>query len=233
VLILAKNSKCKTQKPEILSISSLQTFSSLVSTFIFSSFVLFVAAASLSSQFRSLKGPEKKYLALVEGDLSASTRSFSGEGIENEEVVLRGFLRKEHLNPLRANNKLFPSQSADLSYRFLSLHQLPPPSDHCTASLLDVRLGSGRKHQVRAMLAHLGNPVVMDVRYGAQRLPEHEESAAIALHAYSLKITHPDTGKDMLFLAPPPATPLWGRLLGRPDLHAVWERLRGRGSADL
>ena len=65
-------------------------------------------------------------------------------------------------------------------------------------SLLEVRLGTGRKHQIRVHLAHLGCPIVGDLRYGVSKAPR------LALHAHRLRIFHPVDGREVEISAPMP-----------------------------
>lgn len=64
-------------------------------------------------------------------------------------------------------------------------------------SLLNVKIETGRQHQIRAHLAWLGYPVVGDTRYGVK-------SSCMGLHAFQLSIIHPKTGKRLVFETPPP-----------------------------
>ncbi|MCA9581238.1 MAG: class I SAM-dependent methyltransferase, partial [Myxococcales bacterium] len=66
-------------------------------------------------------------------------------------------------------------------------------------TLLRVRLGTGRTHQIRAQLAAEGAPVVGDAEYGREPGPR------LLLHAYRLRFTHPVTGEGMDVEAPLPA----------------------------
>ncbi len=54
-------------------------------------------------------------------------------------------------------------------------------------SLLEVRLLTGRKHQIRVQLSHAGFPIVGDRKYGSQR----PFSPGIALHSRRLVVEHP------------------------------------------
>jgi 23S rRNA pseudouridine1911/1915/1917 synthase len=74
-------------------------------------------------------------------------------------------------------------------------------------TLLSVRLETGRRHQIRVQLAHLGCPIVGDGRYGARTDPIRR----VALHACLLRFTHPVTAAPMKFVSPLPGE--MGRLL--------------------
>ncbi len=65
-------------------------------------------------------------------------------------------------------------------------------------SLLEVKLETGRKHQIRVHLAHLGCPVVGDLRYGVSKAPR------LALHAHKLRLFHPETAREINLIAPIP-----------------------------
>ena len=67
-------------------------------------------------------------------------------------------------------------------------------------SLLEVKLGSGRTHQIRVHLAYIHHPVLGDPIYG-HRSPL---IARPALHAEALTLRHPRTGKAMTWQTPPP-----------------------------
>jgi 23S rRNA pseudouridine1911/1915/1917 synthase len=85
------------------------------------------------------------------------------------------------------------------------------------AALIECRLFTGRTHQIRAHLSHLGAPLIGDPLYGKQRAfnaegPHAEEAAAAvaafprqALHAGVLGFKHPITGQELRFESPLPA----------------------------
>ena len=100
------------------------------------------------------------------------------------------------------------------------------------AALLECRLETGRTHQIRAHLAHLGAPLIGDPLYGKFRGlkaqgsgPAHDAAEAAArdfprqaLHAAVLGFVHPATGETLRFTAPLPA-----------DLDALLAALRALG----
>jgi 23S rRNA pseudouridine1911/1915/1917 synthase len=84
------------------------------------------------------------------------------------------------------------------------------------ASLLELALETGRTHQIRVHLAHIGHPLLGDMTYGAgfkasARNLSAEGRAALealgrqALHAGALAFVHPVTGKRLHFASPLPA----------------------------
>jgi 23S rRNA pseudouridine1911/1915/1917 synthase len=95
------------------------------------------------------------------------------------------------------------------------------------ASLLRLTLETGRTHQVRVHLAHLGHPLLGDATYGAgfkasanKLRPAAQEALARlgrqALHAAELTFEHPRSGKRLTFASPLP-----------PDMAGLAEALRG------
>lgn len=78
-------------------------------------------------------------------------------------------------------------------YRVLRQHQ--------NVALVELTLHTGRTHQIRVHMSHIGHPVVGDPLYG--RRPANVVARPL-LHAYRLAFTHPITGKPMEFTAPMP-----------------------------
>jgi len=69
-------------------------------------------------------------------------------------------------------------------------------------TLVDLRLETGRTHQIRVHMAYINHPVVGDTRYGPAR--PHFGLKGQFLHAYRLGFTHPRTGEYLEFNAPLP-----------------------------
>lgn len=67
-------------------------------------------------------------------------------------------------------------------------------------ALVELKLETGRRHQIRVHLAHAGHPVVGDEKYGAKTDP----AGRLGLHAASLRFRHPATGEELRFTSPLP-----------------------------
>ena len=65
-------------------------------------------------------------------------------------------------------------------------------------TLLDVHILTGRTHQIRVHMRHIGHPVCGDPIYGSSK---GAKVPRLMLHAYSLTFTHPATGERMTFTA--------------------------------
>ncbi len=86
------------------------------------------------------------------------------------------------------------------------------------AALLEVRLETGRTHQIRVHSASIGHPVAGDPVYG--RRPNPWGLRRQALHAFRLSFDHPVTGRPLMFTSPVP-----------PDIEQALAALRRDGSA--
>ena len=67
--------------------------------------------------------------------------------------------------------------------------------------LLELRLGTGRRHQIRVQLAEAGWPIVGDVTHGGAR----GSVGRLCLHATRLGFVHPATQRQVVFESAPPA----------------------------
>lgn len=119
---------------------------------------------------------EKRYYAVVEG----VPREASG--------TIRSHLR-EHPKSLRMHSAP-PSDDAKLA---ITRYRVIRSARHF--SLLDVKLETGRKNQVRAHLSESGHPIVGDKKYDAHGNPMKRRG----LHAYFLAFTHPVSGRRLQF----------------------------------
>jgi 23S rRNA pseudouridine1911/1915/1917 synthase len=77
-------------------------------------------------------------------------------------------------------------------------------------ALVELTLHTGRTHQIRVHMAHIGHPIVDDATYGGLRQSKIQNPKSKIpidrplLHAYKLGFTHPVTGQFMEFVAPIP-----------------------------
>jgi len=86
----------------------------------------------------------------------------------------------------------------------------------CGLALVECELLTGRTHQVRVHLAHLGAPILGDPLYGGATAWLDADRRGLAcphpmLHAWKLALDHPEDGRRLHCLAPPP--PAWRQVL--------------------
>lgn len=75
--------------------------------------------------------------------------------------------------------------------------------------LIEIDLETGRHHQIRAQLAHIGCPIKGDLKYGFAR---SNPDGGISLHSREVKFVHPVTKQDVVISAPvPEGDKLWGK----------------------
>ena len=82
-------------------------------------------------------------------------------------------------------------------------------------TLIECILETGRTHQIRAHMKHIGHPLFCDERYGGTEILRGQRSSKV-LHAQTLGFVHPKPGKQMDFTSPLPS-----------DMQAVIEKWRG------
>ena len=139
-----------------------------------------VAHRELSKQFAA-RTVEKIYLALVAGKLRKAT------GII-EEKIGRHPVHRQRMSVTSSRGR-----TAKTEYRVIR------SSDQ--ASLIECRLHSGRTHQIRVHLHHLGHPVLGDKIYAPKVAKNYPRQM---LHAWKLGFRHPRTGEWKTFEAPLP-----------------------------
>lgn len=145
------------------------------------------AAAGLSKQLQA-GTLNKQYYALV----------YRGAEEIPKEGILADYLWK---NPQTQKAEIVAQASGKGKQAKLHYRVMTGKDD---IALLDVRIETGRFHQIRAQLAHAGFPILGDQKYGTQMSMERSEEFGIknvSLFAYVLTFTHPKTGKQMEFQA--------------------------------
>lgn len=110
-----------------------------------------------------------------------------------------------YLVSVEKNNKTFVTdQSAIGAQKAVMTYKVISHSDNYY--LLEIELLTGRKHQIRAQLAHLGCPIKGDLKYGA---PRSNPDGGISLQSHRIRFIHPVSKKEIDVTAPTPSDPLW------------------------
>ncbi len=145
------------------------------------------ALSRLNEQFRD-KSTEKIYWAIVEG------------APEKVEGTLVHYLKKNE-----KQNKSYASLTESQGSKKAILHyKTVLKSDRYT--LLEIKLETGRHHQIRVQLAAIGSIIKGDLKYGAKR---SNQDGSICLHARKITFTHPTTQETITVEAPVPDDTLW------------------------
>ena len=84
--------------------------------------------------------------------------------------------------------------------------------------LLEVELLTGRKHQIRAQLSHIGCPIKGDLKYGARR---SNPGGGISLQSHRICFQHPVSKLEIDITAPVPPQPLWQALAADASEHTA------------
>lgn len=125
---------------------------------------------------------DRRYVAVVSGEM------------ENDNGTIANWLK---------DSKAYITYSSPVDnggkYAVTHYHVLNRTTEH---SLVEYRLETGRKNQIRVHSADMGHPVCGDVKYGNGDDPIHR----LCLHAYMLCFTHPVTGEHMEFATPIPTS---------------------------
>lgn len=150
-----------------------------------SGIVVFAKSAASANEFSKLQQSKlitKKYIALLDGVL---THGGSVKGYirrKDNSIMLREF-SQERMNE-------------DSSFSHTDYNPLCSSTGNTLTELL---LHTGRTHQIRVHMAHLGHPVTGDGLYG-----EEQGMTRHMLHAYTMSFVHPFTGKQTFLTAPLP-----------------------------
>ncbi len=146
------------------------------------------SAKRLSEQFKTHE-IEKTYYAITQGVVKIKTQT------------LVNYVKKDEKDNIV---KIVPmsekgAKKAELVYKVLE--------DNGNESLLEVKILTGRSHQIRLQLANIGFPLVGDVKYGKAT----GRTGALGLWAGKLSFTHPTTKEKLMFLACPEDKSPWNK----------------------
>ncbi len=134
---------------------------------------------------------EKKYLTVVHGQLAEKAGTISTYLAENKAQVVY------------STSDTKKGKLSHTVYRVLKETKY--------FSLLEIKLLTGRKNQIRVHLTELGHPIVGDKKYGKEK----GAYKRLALHAYSISFNHPSSGKTITFETKAPG--YFNKLVGGID----------------
>ena len=123
---------------------------------------------------------DRSYVVVVEGTVEKSEETITSWLKENKALVM------------------FSSQTPDDGQKAVTHYKLLRSNNQF--SMLEVKLETGRKNQIRVHMKDIGHPVTGDKKYGAKLNPIGQ----MGLHARVLAFKHPKTGKAMRFDTPIP-----------------------------
>lgn len=121
---------------------------------------------------------DKKYLAVVQGELPAKN------GRLDNYLYKYSTLNIVKVVPPTTEG----AKRAVLDYKCLAVKE--------GQSLVQIKLYTGRSHQIRAQMSFIGNPLVGDAKYGAIK---SKNPTPLALWAYELRFPHPISKESMVF----------------------------------
>ncbi len=118
---------------------------------------------------------------------------------ELEDTLVHYILKNEEKNRVHVFDKEKKgAKEAKMSYKYVC------ETDHYI--LLEIKLFTGRHHQIRAQLSRIGCPIKGDLKYGSNR---SNEGGGIHLHSRLVEFVHPVTQANIKITAPVPEDNLW------------------------
>jgi len=150
------------------------------------------ALVALHEQLRAGR-VQKIYLALVRGHWREAKRAVK---VPLQKHVMAHGERRVTVN-----------EEGQAAHTIFRLRKSWPDHDP-PCSLLEAELKTGRTHQIRVHLAHLGFPILGDDKYGDfalnKKIIKNQVLKRMFLHASQIGISHPDSGASLAFSAPLP-----------------------------
>ncbi len=134
------------------------------------------------------KQVEKTYWAIVKNN------------IEKTEDTLINWLKK---NPKNNKSSVYEREISNSKKGILHYKVLKELKNYC---LLEIKLETGRHHQIRAQLSKIGLPIKGDIKYGFDRT---NKDGGIHLHAKKIEFIHPVKKEPIVVKAPLPNDTVW------------------------
>jgi 23S rRNA pseudouridine1911/1915/1917 synthase len=140
----------------------------------------FEAREALKEQFAE-HSTDRIYIAVIEGTLDPRDGTFESHLVEKRDLRMASV----------------PSERADSKHAITHYRTIASKGAY---SMLEVKLETGRKNQIRTHLSEAGHPIVGDRLYGSEQNP----IGRLGLHAKLLAFTHPTTGERLSYTIPIP-----------------------------
>ena len=138
-------------------------------------------SGSILSTMTKNREVHREYLAVVKGSVTPAAGTICAPLARKEGTIIERTVDFEH------------GEEAITHYRLVK-----EANGH---SLVSLKLETGRTHQIRIHMKHLGFPLIGDYLYN----PDMEHISRQALHSHHMEFAHPITGEWMSFTAPLPA----------------------------
>lgn len=139
-----------------------------------------LVSGSILSDMTKYREVHREYLAIARGSVTPSEGTIQAPLGRKEGTIIERTVDWEH------------GEDAVTHYKVVK-----EANGH---SLVSLRLETGRTHQIRIHMKHLGYPLIGDYLYN----PDMEYMTRQALHSHHMEFTHPVTGEHMSFTAPLP-----------------------------
>ena len=169
--------------------------------------MMFAKSEAVAEKFRAdwANLTEKTYIARVEGIIAEESGVFESHLLEDPDgyrvrsiKVNLGSISQSSNPPIRqsANPPIRQSVNPPIRQPRYARTEWRRLSVKSGTTLVEVKLKTGRKNQIRVHFSEAGHPVVGDVKYGGKRADR------LHLHAKSLRFRHPRTGEWLEFSSP-------------------------------
>ncbi len=143
------------------------------------------ATSKIKDQFEARK-PERIYVAIVAGVLKDERGTFQSYLATDKDLNQRSVKESEG------------GKIAITHYQVVRIFK--------DSTLVHVTLETGRRNQIRVHFSEIGHPILGDQRYNTIKAQHrHWKHKRLALHAWTLGVKHPTSGKALSFTAPVPA----------------------------
>lgn len=134
---------------------------------------------------------QKTYWAIVKNQI-----------IKKEDTLINWLIKNSKNNKSSVYDREIPnSKKGILHYKVIK--------ELVNYSLLEIKLETGRHHQIRAQLSKIGFPIKGDLKYGFDR---SNKDGGISLHARSIEFIHPVKKNQIVITAPLSEDPIWNAL---------------------